>query len=492
MYLRDQLLRPIHVSWFIAWIAGGIVVGAALAGILHVQGFASIWLVFSAVLLFVALVRRRAVFVIFAVLFGLSVGLWRGALEQNALQSYQPFYGQTVTLQGTVSEDTSYGPHGDQRIMLRDISIGGQELHGKVWVSSLSHSDIKRSDIVSISGKLGTGFGNLPASMFYAKVVHIAQPNPGDVALRIRDWFSAGIKRAIPEPESSLGVGFLVGQRSALPQDLDNELKIVGLTHAVVASGYNLTLLVLFARRAFLKKSKYLAMLSAAAMAFGFMLITGFSPSMTRAGIVTALGLGAWYYGRKVHPLVLLPLAAAITVIVNPSYVWGDIGWALSFTAFAGILVLAPLLHHFFWGPSRPGVLREIFIGTMSAQLATMPIIIFAFGQYSPYALLANMLVLPFIPLTMLLVFGSGIAGLIVPDLVHVLGWPATIVLRYMTTVVDKIAALPNAQSSLTFDAVAMVLSYIVISVIIVFLWRKTGHNFRRDDTTDSVSKITT
>ncbi len=283
MNLQTRLFRSIHISWFIAWVCGGLLVGVALAGALQVRNVSLIWLCFSFVFLVVALVRRYVFFTIFAVFFGLSLGLWRGSIEQSALQGYTPFYGKTVILQGVVSADTSYGPHGDQRVMLKNIVLGGQPLHGQVWISTISHADIQRSDIVTISGRLGEGFGNLPASMFFAKVVNITRPQPGDIALHIRDWFAGGIRRAIPDPASSLGVGYLVGQRSALPDSLDNELKVVGLTHAVVASGYNLTILVVFARRAFLKKSKYLAVLSAATMAFGFMLVTGFSPSMTRA-----------------------------------------------------------------------------------------------------------------------------------------------------------------------------------------------------------------
>jgi len=491
MNLQTRLFRSIHISWFIAWICGGILAGVALAGVSHVRNFSLAWVVITFVFLTAALAYRCVLLVIFALLFGLNLGLWRGSIEQSALQSYAPLYGKTVTLQGVISTDTSYGPHGDQRIMLKSIVINGQSLHGQVWASAASHTDIQRSDTVTVSGKLSEGFGNLPASMFYAKVRSISRPQPGDVPLHIRNWFSSGIKKAIPEPESSLGVGYLVGQRNSLPALLDNELKIVGLTHAVVASGYNLTILVVFARRAFLKKSKYLAMLSAAAMALGFMLITGFSPSMTRAGIVTALGLAAWYYGRKVHPCVLLPLAAAITALLNPAFLWGDIGWALSFAAFGGVLVLAPLLHHFFWGSARVGILREIFVGTMSAQIVTLPIMIFAFGHYSPYALLANLLVLPLIPLTMLLVFVAGIAGVLVPALAYVFGWPATLVLRYMIAIVDKIARLPGAQGDLKFTMPILLASYVLLGVVVLFLWRKTGYKFRSFGNAKTVAKST-
>lgn len=465
--------------------------GVALAGVLHVRNFPFVLLCLSFVSLAVSLVRRHALFVIFAIIFGAFLGCWRGSIEQSALTSYAPFYGRTVSLQGVVSADTSYGPHGDQRIMLKNIMLGGRSLHGQVWVSTISHAKIQRSDTVMLSGRLGEGFGNLPASMFFAKVTNITRPQPGDVALHIRNWFADGIRRAIPDPASSLGVGYLVGQRTALPDNLDNELKIVGLTHAVVASGYNLTILVIFARRAFLKKSKYLAMLLATAMAFGFMLVTGFSPSMTRAGIVTALGLGAWYYGRKVHPLVLLPLAAAITTLMNPAYLWGDIGWSLSFAAFAGVLLLAPLLQHFFWGNKQPGILREIFVSTMSAQIVTMPIMIFAFGHYSPYALLANMLVLPLVPLTMLLTFVAGVAGLAAPGLTHIFGFPATLILRYMIKVVNVIAGLPGAQSDVTFNTLGVAISYAAIILAILWLWRKTAHNFRSSGDSKGVDKST-
>lgn len=478
--MREWVGRRVHVSWFVAWGCGGLLVGTALAGALRVGSVDGAWLAVAAALFLFALMKRRVALVVFALACGMVFGLWRGSLEQKALQSYVPFYGKMVRLRGKVSDDTSYGPSGDQRVRLKNIMVDGRGLHGQVWISLAgSGADIKRSDIVTVSGKLGTGFGNLPASMFFAQLVQDERPRPGDVALRVRDWFSAAVRRAIPEPQASLGVGYLVGQRSTLPAALDNELKVVGLTHAVVASGYNLTILVELARRCFRKTSKYLATVAAAGMAGGFMLITGFSPSMTRAGLVTGLSLAAWYYGRAIHPLVLLPVAAAITTLFNPAYVWGDLGWALSFASFAGVILLAPLVHHFFWGGAPAGSVRQVLVDTASAQLATLPIMIFAFGHYSPYALVANALVLPLVPLTMLLTFFAGAGSLVAPTLAHVFGFPATVVLRYMTEVVDRIANFLGAQGDLKLTVPTFVLSYLALTAFITFLWFKTNHRFR-------------
>lgn len=301
----------------------------------------------------------------------------------------------------------------------------------------------------------------------------------------VRDWFAEGVRVAIAEPEASLGIGFLVGQRSTLPEELDNQLKLLGLTHIVVASGYNLTILVRFTRRGLAKHSKYLATMAAGCMICAFVLVTGFSPSMSRAALVTGLSLLAWYFGRRAHPLVILSFSAAITAIINPAFVWGDIGWYLSFTAFAGVMILAPLLKRYFWGEKQPRAVTQIIVETFSAQLTTLPIIALVFGQYSLLALPANALILPLVPLAMLLTFFAGLAGVILPIIAPLIGWPASFVLGYMTTVVDKLAAVPGAANEVTFSVLAMPLSYLLLIGLCIILWRKTGYNFRSESIVD-------
>ncbi len=485
MFMRDVLKKRIHISWFIAWAAVGVLVGIALSLQSWSNSFTGpSWLIVCVSLFLITLIKPLKAFVVFALAAGLILGLFRGSTTQATLQNYSVYYNKTIVIQGRVVDDTSYGPHGDQRMRLGSVRIANKNLAGQVWVSSSSSDVIKRGDIVILSGQLSKGFGSLPAALYRAKVIEIQHPHPGDIGRQVRDWFGGGIKKSIPEPEASLGSGYLLGQRSALPETLDNQIKATGLTHAVVASGYNLTILVAVATKVFAKRSKYLATSSGGLMICGFILITGFSPSMTRAGLVSGLSLLAWYYGRKFHPLVLLPFAASVTAILNPSYIWGDIGWFLSFAAFTGIVLIAPLLEHYFWGTDKkPHILREILIGTVSAQAATLPIILYAFGQYSIYALPANLLVLPLVPLAMLLTFFAGTIALAVPSLATLAGYLAYSLLKYMTTVIGKIANLPGAQGEITFSIKELVLSYALISLVIIFLWRQTKHNFRAENT---------
>lgn len=482
-FLNQSWIRGrMHVSWHIAWASMGILLGAVIAPLTTNIFTGSEWLIVAGCLLSVGLVKRLRYLAIIALIAGMLVGLWRGSAEYSSLKSYEPYYGKSVHVQGTVGEDTSFGPKGDQRIRIGKVNINGTYISGTIWVSTSSELEIKRGDNIKLSGVLGEGFGNIPASMFRAQVEDVQRPYPGDVGRRVRDWFGQGVGRAMPQDDAQFALAYLVGQKLTLSDTLNDQLRTVGLIHAVVASGYHLTVLVDVVRRLFVRVSKYLTALFSAGMIGGFILITGFSPSMTRAGLVSGLGLAAWYYGRVVHPLVLLPFAAALTVLYSPEYIWGDVGWYLSFAAFTGVILLAPLLHHYFWGKQkRPGIIREILMATVAAQLVTLPITLYAFGYYSVYALLANILVVPLVPLTMLLTFVAGVAGLVVPLIASWFGAPVVWILQYMTTVVRWLANLPGARSEVNFSMILVVLSYLAIIGLTIYLWKVTGHNFKRD-----------
>lgn len=471
--------KQIHVSWFIAWISVAILLGIAIAPETGSQFSDTSWFIVGISLAAMALIKHKVYIVPVAIIAGIIFGLCRGSLAHNSLADYQPYMGKYISLEGRVSEDTSYGPKGDLRLRLDSVYINNRSLPGNIWVSTAEHADIKRGDIVSMKGVLGKGFGNIPASMFKGQIMSIQRPNPGDVGRRVRDWFGKGVSHALSQDEANLAMAYLVGQKLTVSDTFADQLRTVGLIHAVVASGYHLTVLVGVIRRFFVRVSKYLSTLLSGGVIIGFILITGFSPSMSRAGLVSGLSLIAWYYGRVIHPLVLLPFAAACTALVKPEYVWGDIGWYLSFSAFTGVILIAPLVHRYFWGKKRPGVLREILVATFCAQLITLPLTIHAFGYYSAYAMLANLLVVPLIPLTMLLTFVSGIIGLILPGLAHLFGIPVSLILQYMKIVIGWIAHLPGAKTEISFGMGAVIASYAMICLFTYVLWWITHYDYR-------------
>lgn len=477
--MQPYFLQKIHVSWLIAVWCVGVTVGVILVMKLPLGMFAGMgWLLLGLVLILPIIKTQRRWMILLMLLSGLVIGLWRGGVGQSGLEYYQQLVGSQVELSGRIIEDPDIDKRNQTVLRLTDIKLAEHNLPGSVWVTTKENSELRRSDLVSVKGKMTDGFGSFSGAVYRAEVVAVERPVPGDVAVGVRDWFAERVKMHIPDPEASLGLGYLLGLRRSLPSGLVEALQIAGLTHIIVASGYNLTILVRLSRRLFVRVSKYLAMLSSSTMILGFMAITGLSPSMSRAGLVAGLSLAAWYYGRKVHPLVLLLLAAAVTLLINPSFGWSDLGWQLSFAAFAGVIILAPLLQKYFFGEKEPGNVRQILGETISAQLMTLPLIIVAFGMMSNVAVLANILILPLVPLAMLLVF---LAGILAPiPLVGVLvAYPTTWLLGYMVWVAEWAASLSWAQMSVTLSWVGVAVCYVLMALIIWYMQRKTGYKLR-------------
>lgn len=471
---------PLHVSWLIAIGCIAIFAGIVLARFVPLGAFTSIaWLLTGSALVLWACLRQQRWVVILVIVGGLLIGLWRGTLVQTGLETSKSVIGKTLTISGIVDDDTDIDRHGNTVARLKNVHLGGQKIQGNAWVAFDNTLQIKRNDQVTFRGKVSKGFGTFVFAVYRAEMKGAKRAEPGDVALSIRDWFAGLVRQTVPEPEASLGIGFLVGQRRSLPTELDMALQIAGLTHIVVASGYNLTILVRLARRLFVRVSKYLATLASSGLIVSFIAITGMSPSMSRAGLVAGLSLAAWYYGRKFHPMVLLPFAVAVTVMMNPSYAWGDVGWQLSFLAFGGVMILAPLLQVYYFGAKKPGIVRQIFGETIAATIMTLPILIYHFGYMSNVAILANILILPLVPLAMLLTFIAGIGTIVLSFISGVVGIPAYLILYYMTHTAEWFAGLPWAVSKLTIQLWQVALIYAVITGFMVYLWRKTKVNLR-------------
>ncbi len=477
---RWVLNKKLHSSWLIAIYCLGIFVGVVIAKELTVAENIKIILLITGIIISLVAFSSKRTYLILALIFGgMLLGFWRGSLLQSRLLKYQPYFNTEVIVSGIVQDDVDIDKRYSIVIRLGDVIINGIHLPGVLYISA-NPADIKRGDELELTGKLVRGFGNFAGKIQKAKIIKVVQPRPGDIFRQARDYFANAIKKLIPEPEASLGVGFLLGQRRALPVTLVVALQAVGLTHIVVASGYNLTILVRLARRLFEKMSKYLALLSSLIMVFGFIMVTGASPSMVRAGLVAVLCLLAWYYGRKFHPVVILSIAVAVTVLINPMYAWGDLGWQLSFAAFAGVMLLAPLISHYFFGDKKPKFFGQILIETISAQVVTAPIIIMTFGQFSNVAVVSNLLVLPFVPIAMLLVFITGIGSLLFPSFIaHYLSLPAIWLLKYMTFLINQLADFPWSVSTVKFGYVACAVFYTIIIVAGVYLWRVTKYNLR-------------
>ncbi len=465
------LAKRVHPTWHFTAACFGVIIGTAIA---QWASISPVCVVLGLLLIMLAGWRQRRMLLIIAFLGGALIGLARGSIDQSSMATYEQLTGEHVQVKGTVLEDTDTNARGQAILHIGQLSQSNKQYAGKFWVTIEGNraKTIQRGDAVTIDGELREGFGNFVGVMQNAELISLTREKPGHIAVEVRNNFSAHIQQAIDDPAASLGIGYLLGEKRGLPSHLVEALQIVGLTHIVVASGYNLTILVRLARRLFARISKYLSALVSIGLIAGFVAITGLSPSMTRAGLVALLSLWAWYYGRKFHPVTLLSIAAATTVLYNPSYVWGDIGWALSFAAFAGVMIIAPIMRSYFYGNEKPALVPQILGETISAQIATAPIILLVFGQFSNIAIISNLIILPFIPIVMLLTFIAGLGAYIVPGLAQIIGWPAQLLLDAMIWIIDWCSTISWAQVEFALPLGGVAAYYAILFAAMLYMAR--------------------
>jgi competence protein ComEC len=456
----------------------GLLVGLALAR--RISMAEPLFILVATFALFIYFSKQNLVSVICITVTGLLLGLARGQLYMQRIADYQRLYRQQVIIMASADNDAIYGKQSQLSFdVTHAVTSKHQVLAGKIKVVGLGTSMVYRGDRLQITGSLAPTKGAAQAKISFAKLKVVGKG--GSPIDGFRRKFIAGLQSALPEPEASFGAGLLIGQRSTIPQAVNDQLSITGLTHLVAVSGYNLTIIIMAARQVFGKGSKFQSSIAAAGLMLLFVLVTGLSASIVRAALVSSLSLVAWYYGRTFRPVFLISFAAALTAWLNPFYEWSDIGWYLSFLAFFGVLMLAPILVSIITHGHKPKIIGGLLGETIAAQIMTMPIIMYIFGRVSLIGLLANLLVVPLVPIAMLLTLIAGLGGMLFVSLGAWSAWPARILLTYMIDLTGMLSRLPHATAQHTISLRSMLIGYACVLLVATMLWRvmirSRGHN---------------
>lgn len=425
------------------------------------------WLVAILVLLPIVF-GKKYILLLYLCLAGLVFGWWRGGVWQSGNLELEKYYGQKIVLVGRSTEDSFYTYSSQLQFTVENIAINGERLQGKVQIRGYGEPMVYRHDLVEVTGKLYKTMGGKQASISFSDIDILAHSD--SLLETLRRKFIAGMQNALPEPAASFATGLLIGQRTLLPEKTSNALLMAGLTHIVAVSGYNLTIIVRAVRQLLKRFSRFQILALSSTLIYIFLLITGYSPSIVRASLVSMLSLIAWYFGRQFKPLLLILLAAAITGFLNPYYVWGDIGWYLSFLAFFGVLILAPLLQTKFFGKRKVPLIGSVAIESFSAQILTLPLIMMIFGRISIVGLLANIIIVPLVPYAMLFGLFAGLTGMSIPAIAGWFALPARLLLDIMLWLTSWFAKWPHAMIDKTISAANLAYLYAVLLITIVGL----------------------
>ena len=276
---------------------------------------------------------------------------------------------------------------------------------------------------------------------------------------------------SLPFGADELGIlqALSLGHKNSIDKDVYKSYAEAGAIHVLAVSGLHVGIIYfllnwLFQPLIFLPKGRHIIVILVVLSLVFYALITGMSPSVTRAVTMFSFFGLARLLNRPTNTINTLFLSFFFLLLWNPKWLL-DVGFQLSYTAVFFILWLHPkigsLYHPKFY-------LDKIVWNTLSvsfcAQLGVAPLSIYYFNQFPGLFLLSNLVILPCIGI---LVAG----GLIVVILASVDLAPNWLVLvvDWMVTMLNKFVHWISEQEQFIFrDLVISEMSAFCFHLVII------------------------
>ena len=258
--------------------------------------------------------------------------------------------------------------------------------------------------------------------LFYAFVQGMPVPVSGRPGIRnrsllIRDKISSIMAKQINNRDAlALTAALTLGHRELLSEDITEDFRRSGITHILAVSGLHVgmfSLLVLGLLSFFKGRLKFIPPLAAIIAIWGFAMVTGLGPSVTRASLMFTFLNAGLLMRRGVNSINSLLASAFVLLIINPALLF-DTGFQLSYSAVLFILLFYRDLHSLI--PVNNKLLNKLWsmiAVTLLAQAGTLPFIIYYFNSVPLLSVVTNIIAVP----AAFLILGGGIATIVTSPL---------------------------------------------------------------------------
>ena len=235
------------------------------------------------------------------------------------------------------------------------------------------------------------------------------------------------IENLLEEQEQQIVKGFILGDTTALDEELKEKFQIANISHVLAVSGMHIVYIVIGIEIVFKKwlgkrHVKYVVIIG---LVF-YMALTGYTSSIVRAGIMEMMNIVAFLVYRKNDIWTSIAISLGIILIQNPYAITG-VGLQLSYLGTIGIILFNKSIKQYFdnrkWIKNNISIkrskrisqivenLKDMIAVTLSAQLMILPVMLYHFNMIGIYFVITNILVSivtgPIMFLSVIFVFSS-------------------------------------------------------------------------------------
>ena len=270
-------------------------------------------------------------------------------------------------------------------------------------------------------------------------------------------------KKLLENKKACLLIGLLIGDTDEIDEETKEDFRNSNLTHMLAVSGLHVSYVLLAVNyiitkvKIHKKLSKIIVML----LILFFILVTGATPSVLRAGTMTIyLILGGIFY-RRISVFSSLNLSLLVIIIMNP-YCLFDVGLQLSYAGTIGIVYLYPIIKEKIYNKAN-----SILI-TISANIVIIPIMLYNFNTISLTFFISNLLAGPIIGIIIILGFSIIIISLIFFPIANIFSKILNLLIILFLNTAKACANLPFSKIFIITPTLKFIFLYYYLLVFII------------------------
>lgn len=363
----------------------------------------------------------------------------------------------------------------------------------RMKVNTYFSAPVKPGETIKIKGILkpppppsNPGEFDYLAYMARRNVFYIASVKNDDDLLMVKpqpswqSWITSGretgqkaFAEALPQQESSILDGMLLGKIDEIDPDRNIDFQKVGIFHVFSVSGLHVGFLLLLNGwiMSLLKTNRRTRFISGLLLLILYGFLAGWPVSLQRAAIMGGLGLLAYYSGRPNSMLNALALAGVVILAINPASLL-DISFQLSFAATFGIIYVFPLVR----ARIKTNRWWDMLLVPLCAEIMIIPLIAYYFNLFSPISMVANIVTTYVTGGIVILGFLGFLTAQLIPSLASIFLYPAGALIQMLLLLVDLLKNLPGAYHW-TGPGISVILLY--YAALGTALWSMTVNHRR-------------